>query len=175
MGSNETAITIPGGPRVIDVFTGDGAIGPKDLLFSQADRRPDSLWDRSGTGWSPRPHAAALGARQGALDPKLWGLALDKHLASYVSFDASACACAVGDCTRQTQTPSDPMETSGPRIDRFRLVRPPWTMAASSPRIKKILFSAPRKCPIDLFGPVANRTLAKHVRSRVGTSRSARC
>ena len=75
MGPDETAITIPGGPRVIDVFTGDGApSGPNYLLFSGVDRRPDSLWDRSGTGWSPRPHAAALGAPQRALDPKLWGI-----------------------------------------------------------------------------------------------------
>ena len=35
MGSNETAITIPGGSRVIDVFAGDGApSGPNYALFS---------------------------------------------------------------------------------------------------------------------------------------------
>ena len=51
MGSDETAITIPGGPRVIDVFYGDGApSGPNYLLFSDADRPADSLWDRSGVG-----------------------------------------------------------------------------------------------------------------------------
>ena len=51
MGSNETAITIPGGPRVIDVFDGDGVLsGPNYLLFSDADRFTDSLWDRSGVG-----------------------------------------------------------------------------------------------------------------------------
>ena len=34
MGPNETAITIPGGPRVISVFDGDGALsGPNDTLF----------------------------------------------------------------------------------------------------------------------------------------------
>ena len=49
MGSDETAITIPGGPRVIDVFDGDGApSGPNYLLFSDADRPLDALWDRSG-------------------------------------------------------------------------------------------------------------------------------
>ena len=62
MGSNETAITIPGGPRVIDVLTGDGApSGPNHLLFSDPDRLTDSLWDRSGVGWSPRQHAPGLG------------------------------------------------------------------------------------------------------------------
>ena len=51
MGSNETAITIPGGPRVIDVFAGNGApSGPNYLLFSDVDRLADSLWDRSGVG-----------------------------------------------------------------------------------------------------------------------------
>ena len=51
MESDETAITIPGGPRVIDVFTGDGApSGPNYILFSALDRLSDSLWDRSGVG-----------------------------------------------------------------------------------------------------------------------------
>ena len=51
MGSNETAITIPGGPQVIDVFDGDGApSGPNCTLFSGADRLPDSLRDRSEVG-----------------------------------------------------------------------------------------------------------------------------
>ena len=77
MGSDETAITIPGGPRVIDVFDGNGApSGPNCLLFSDADRLSDSLSDRSEVGWSPTPHAPVLGALQRALDPKLWGLGL---------------------------------------------------------------------------------------------------
>ncbi len=51
MGSDETAMTIPGGPRVIDVFDGNGApSGPNYLLFSDADRLADPLWDRSGIG-----------------------------------------------------------------------------------------------------------------------------
>ena len=49
MGSDEAAITILGGPLVIDVLTGDGApSGPNCALFSGADRVLDSLWDRSG-------------------------------------------------------------------------------------------------------------------------------
>ena len=75
MGSNETATATTGGPRVIDVFDGNGApSGPNYLLFSGADRLADSLWDRSKVGWSPRPHAPVLGALQRALDPKLVGL-----------------------------------------------------------------------------------------------------
>ena len=78
MGSNETAITIPGGPRVIDVFYGDGVpSGPNYILFSDADRLPDSRRDRSGVGWSPTPHAPVLGALQRALDPKLWGIMVE--------------------------------------------------------------------------------------------------
>ena len=51
MGSDETAITIPGGPWVIDVFDGNRApSGPNYLLFSDVDRLADSLRDRSGVG-----------------------------------------------------------------------------------------------------------------------------
>ena len=51
MGSDETAITIPGGPRVIDVFIEDGApSGPNYLLFSDVDRLVNSLRDRSEVG-----------------------------------------------------------------------------------------------------------------------------
>ena len=78
MGSDETAITIPGGPRVIDVFDGNGApSGPNYLLFSGVDRLVDVLRDRSKVGWSPRPQAPILWAPQRALDPKLWGLGLE--------------------------------------------------------------------------------------------------
>ena len=72
MGSNETAITLPGGPRVIDVFTWDGArSGPNYLLFSDVDRRPDSLGGRARVMWSAGPHAPVLGAPQRTLDRKL--------------------------------------------------------------------------------------------------------
>ena len=75
MGSNETATATTGGPRVIDVFDGDGApSGPNYLLFSDADRPSDALWDRSEVGWSHRPLTPALGALQRALDRKLWGI-----------------------------------------------------------------------------------------------------
>ena len=51
MGSNETAITILGGPRVIDVFDGNGApSGPNYLLFLDADRPSDSYGGSSDSG-----------------------------------------------------------------------------------------------------------------------------
>ena len=49
MGSDETAITIHGGPRVITIFDGDGVpSGPNCLLFLDADRLSGALRDRSG-------------------------------------------------------------------------------------------------------------------------------
>ena len=63
MGSDETATATSGGPRVIGVFDGNGApSGPNYLLFSDVDRRPDSLGGRSGVGQSPRAPAPGLGA-----------------------------------------------------------------------------------------------------------------
>ena len=51
MGSDETAITVPGGPRVIDVFDGNEApSGPNYLLFWDVDRLQNSLLGRSGDG-----------------------------------------------------------------------------------------------------------------------------
>ena len=61
MGSNETATATTGGPQVIGVFDGDGApSGPNYLLFVAADRLADSLWGRSGGGWSPAPHTPSM-------------------------------------------------------------------------------------------------------------------
>ena len=51
MGSDETAITIPGGPRIINVFIGDGApSGPNYTLFVGGDRLLDVSQGRSGIG-----------------------------------------------------------------------------------------------------------------------------
>ena len=68
MGSNETATATTGGPRVIDVFAGNGApSGPNCLLFSDVDRLSDSL---SGIG---------LGSG-GPLDSMRWCLVLPREL-----------------------------------------------------------------------------------------------
>ena len=51
MGSDEIDITIPGGPRVIDVFAGNGApSGPNYTFFSGADRLLEASRGRSGSG-----------------------------------------------------------------------------------------------------------------------------
>ena len=131
MGSNETATATTGGPRVIDVFDGNGApSGPNCLLFSDVDRLSDSLWDRSEVGWSPTPHAPVLGARQRALDRKLIGLGQEGR----------ALPCTLPICIQRwkrprmrrrrfhvsSTDPSDLRETTGPRIDRIPSTRPPW-------------------------------------------------
>ena len=76
----------------------------------------------------------------------------------YASTDGSRRACGVGACTCIVPTLGDPRETSGPRIDRIPPARPPWRDCQYR-EIKKIFFSPLSKCPIDLFGPVANRTI----------------
>ena len=51
MGSNETATATTGGPRVIDVFDGNGApSGPNCTLFPGADRLLEASGGRSGGG-----------------------------------------------------------------------------------------------------------------------------
>ena len=75
MGPKATATATTGGPRVIDVFAGNGApSGPNCLLFSDVDRLSDFLRDRPGVRWSPGPHAPVLDALQRALDRKLGGI-----------------------------------------------------------------------------------------------------
>ena len=51
MESDETAITIPGGPRVIDVLTGDGAPSVQIIYFFRmrvGPRTPSGIGLRSG-------------------------------------------------------------------------------------------------------------------------------
>ena len=61
MGSSETVITVPGGPRVIDVFDGNGApSGPNCTLFSGADRLLAVSRGRSGSGSSSVPHTPSM-------------------------------------------------------------------------------------------------------------------
>ena len=61
IGSNETATATTGGPRVIDVFDGDGApSGPKNLVFPGADRLLEVSRGRSGSGQAPAPHTPSM-------------------------------------------------------------------------------------------------------------------
>ena len=167
MGSNETATATTGGPLVIGVFDGNGApSGPNYLLFSDVDRLVNSLRDMSEVGESPAPHAPALGAPQRALDPKLWGIMAKRGIAQRTLGDVSYSGSGgVGDCPRLIPTLGDPWETAGPRIDKIPLARPPW-WCRQYRELKKLFFLGPSKCPIDLFGPVSNRTVLERLHAR---------
>ena len=91
-----------------------------------------------------------------------------------VDYAPSPGACGVGACARLVPFPSTPRETSGPQIDRILSTQPPWRDRQYR-ELKKLFFSPPSKCPIDLFGPVANRAILKqlHVTSR-SSSRNPR-
>ena len=92
-----------------------------------------------------------------------WSRAMErKGPCSYVCTDGSGRACGVGDCPCLVPTLSDPGETSGPRIDRIPPTRPPW-WDRQNRELKKLIFSPPRKCPTDLFGPLANRTILERL------------
>ena len=57
-------------------------------------------------------------------------------------------------------------ETAGPRIDRIQPARPPW-WDRQFRELKKLIFSPPSKCLIDLFGPLANRTALKRLHAAI--------
>ena len=171
MWSDETAITIPEGPRVIDVFAGNGApSGPNCTLFSGVDRLSDSLWDRSGSGSRiRRMRQCSVLSRELWIEifGKSWSRAIErKGPCLYVCTDGSARACGVGDCTCIVPTLGDPRETYLAGIDRIPLARPPWTVGRPRPRIKKFPFSAPGTCHIVLFGPLANGRILKRLHAR---------
>ena len=68
----------------------------------------------------------------------------------------------VGACTCTSNDLERPRETSGPRIDRIPPTRPPWWRRQYRD-IKKLIFLTPSTCPIDVFGPVASRTILKQM------------
>ena len=74
-------------------------------------------------------------------------------------------ACDVGACTDHGRPQNDPRETSGPQIDRIPPARPPWRDRQYR-ELKKLFFSAPSECPIDLLGPLSNRTILKRLHAR---------
>ena len=168
MGSNETAITIPGGPRVIDVLTGDGApSGPNHLLFSDPDRLTDSLWDRSGVGWSPTEHAPVLGAPQRALDRKLWGIMVQWSGAQRTCLDLHPprkrprmrCRRLHVSNTDPEKPPSDLRATN--RLDSTGAAGHFWWPVGA--RELNFFFSTPRKFRIDIPGPRTAQTIFKQL------------
>ena len=94
---------------------------------------------------------------------KSWSRAIErKGPCLYVCTDGSRRACGIGACARLLPTKSDPRETSGPQIDRIPSTRPSWRDRQYR-ELKKSISLAPGKCPIDIFGPVANRTILKRL------------
>ena len=128
MGPNETASMIPGGPRVIAVFDGNGYCRAqiKHFLGMQTgSRTPHGLSLMVG-GRLHRlrmrfGHPTALKALDLQTLPDHASVSWTaKRIGRY---DPSAGVCGVGDCTRLLETLSDLRETSGPRIDRIPLVQ----------------------------------------------------
>ena len=94
---------------------------------------------------------------------KSWSRAMErKGPCLYVCTDGSRRACGVGSCARLLPTKSDPRETSGSQIDRIPSTRPSWRDRQFR-ELKKLFFSPLDKCPIDLFGPVANGRILKRL------------
>ena len=82
-----------------------------------------------------------------------------------VSYSRSRSVGGVGDCPCIVPTLGYLGETSGPRIDRIQPARPPWWRRQYR-ELKKLIFSAPSKCPIDIFGPLANRRMLERLHAR---------
>ena len=149
MGPNETASTLPGGPRVISVFDVHGCSRAQIKHFfgmQTGSRTPYGL----GLMVGGRLRRLRMRFRH-LIDLK--GLELqtlaDHARGSWTAerigrYDPSASVCGVGDCTRLVPTLTDPRETPGPRIDRI----PPARLATSVPRIKKSIFGPPISFPL---------------------------
>ena len=163
MGSNETATATTGGPRVIDVFDGNGCHRDQNIYFFRwqiGPRTPSGTCMGSGSRLGRmRSYLELPGELWIQNFGKSWSRALErKGPCLYVCTDGSAHACGVGDCPRLVPTLGGPGETSGPRIDRIPPARPSWRDRQFR-ELKILFFSPPSTCPIDLFGPLANRTM----------------
>ena len=167
MGSNETATATTGGPRVIAYLTVTGCRRNQIIYFFWMQIGPRT---RSGIGLGSGGPLDSM--RRCSVLPrelwieifgKSWSRAIErKGPCLYVCTDGSRRACGVGACARLIATLGAPRETSGPRIDRFPPTRPPWRRRQIR-ELKKLIFLTPRKCPIALFGPLANRTTLKQL------------
>ena len=118
-----------------------------------------------------------LGALQRALDRNLWQTMANRGIAQRtlgdVPYSRSDGVGGVGDCARLLATLGDLRETSGPRIDRIQPARPSWRDRQFR-ELKKLIFLAPRKCPIALFGPLANGRILERLQEAFDPSVSRR-
>ena len=131
MGSDETAITIPGALEKLTFFTGTGRHRVQIIYFF---RMQIGSWTPSGIGLGSgsrlRRMRQCLGLSRELWIENLggsWSRAIErKGPCSYVCTDGNAHACGVGDYPCLVTTLGDLGETSGPRIDRNPPTRLPW-------------------------------------------------
>ena len=158
MGSNGTATATTGGPRVIAYLTVTGCYRAQIIYFfrMQIGPRTRSGIDLGSGGSLDSMRRCLVLPRELWIEifGKSWSRAIErKGPCLYVCTDGSRRACGIGACPCLVSTLGASRETSGPRFDRISLARPPCGLVRL--RTAK-LFLAPRKCPIDLFGPVAD-------------------
>ena len=149
-------------------LTERGAIGSKLHTFfgcRSARRRPPGWVRGRVVAYAAYADSWSSSGSSGSKTLGTWAgdRCLAERIASYVSTDGSARACGVGARPRFISTLGGPRETSGPQIDRIPPARPPWWRRQYR-ELKKIFFSPPSKCTIDLFGPVANGTTLERLR-----------
>ena len=167
MGSNETATATTGAPKKLTFLTGTGCHRVQIIYFFRMQIGPRT---RSGIGLGSgsrlrrmRPYLELPRELWIEIFGKSWSRAIErKGPCLYVCTDGSRRACGLGACARLLPTKSDPRETSGPQIDRIPSTRPSWRDRQYR-ELQKIFFSPPRKCPIDLFGPVANGMILRRL------------
>jgi len=167
MGSSETATATTGGPRVIDVFDGNGApsapiiyfvrmqIGPRTsagvaLIVGKRLHRIRHRCSSLVLSESPGSHCQAIHGNLGSIDERIGRLCPEPGRMR---------------CRRLRTSNTIPQRPQGDlRATNRQDSAGAAAMAGPSiSRIKKIPFSAPSKCPTDPFGPLANRTALKRL------------
>ena len=167
MGPSETATATTGALEKLTFFTGTGRHRAQIIYFFRmqiGSRTPSGIGLGSGSRLRRmRPYLELPRELWIEIFGKSWSRAIErKGPCLYVCTDGSRRACGVGACARLVATLGAPRETSGPRIDRIPPTRPPW-WDRQYRELKKLIFSAPSKCPIDIFGALANRTMLKRL------------
>ena len=166
MGSDETATATTGGSRVIPYLTGTGR---HRVQIAHFFRMQIGSRTRSGIGLGSGSRRRRMRPCLG-LSRELWIQKLGGIMGQWDVWRKRPCHGGDYRWKRPrmrrrrlhmcSTDPKRPRGTSGPRIDRIPPTRPPWRRRQFR-ELKKLIFSAPRKCPIDLFGPRANRTPLK--------------
>ena len=153
MGSDETAIIIPGGPRVITYLTVTGCYQAQIIYFFRmqiGSQSPSGIGLRSGGPLRRKRRILGLSGELWIQNfGKSWSRAIErKGPCLYVCTDGSRRACGVGACARLLPTKSGSWETSGPQIDRIPSTRPPWRDRQYRELKKLYFFRPPVSAPL---------------------------